>query len=128
MVATFVGLKLRLLANSFNGKPQQVMVMLVAVMFGIGILATGVFAVGYLWIVEPNLIEPWVIISFSATVLGWHFFPLLVGATDGTIDPSKLAHLPLARRDWVSGLLTAAMVGVAPVSYTHLTLPTTPYV
>ena len=41
----------------------------------------------------------------------------------------RLSTTPVARRDIVlSGMLSQSLVAAIPVSYTHLTLPTTPYV
>lgn len=58
---------------------------------------------------------------FDVFFVGWLFFPLLGFGTDETLDPSRLALLPLSRRTLMMGLAVATLAGVAPVA-TLLTL------
>jgi ABC-2 type transport system permease protein len=53
---------------------------------------------------------------FDAFLLGWLFLPLLGMGTDETLDPSRLALLPLERPTLMRGLLTASLVGLAPIA------------
>jgi ABC-2 type transport system permease protein len=53
---------------------------------------------------------------FDAFFLGWLLLPLLGMGTDETLDPSRLALLPLERPTLMRGLLTASLVGLAPVA------------
>jgi len=53
---------------------------------------------------------------FDAFFLGWLFLPLLGMGTDETLDPSRLALLPLERPALMRGLLAASLVGLAPVA------------
>src|SRR4030095_5090558 len=46
---------------------------------------------------------------------GWGLFPLLSFAGDASLDPSRLALLPLRPRELVAGLSLAACIGVAPL-------------
>ena len=41
--------------------------------------------------------------------------PLLVGFTDGTVDPTKLAHIPITQRELTTGLLVAGLLGIMPI-------------
>ena len=43
-------------------------------------------------------------------------------------DSDRIEQLLLSLRDDNEGLRNHAATGLGPVSYTHLTLPTTPYV
>ena len=53
---------------------------------------------------------------FDAFFLGWLFLPLLGMGTDETLDPSRLALLPLERPTLMRGLLAASLLGLAPVA------------
>jgi len=56
------------------------------------------------------------VIAFGGVMIGWVVLPLLSFGVDDTLDPSRLALLPLTRRQLVAGLLVASAVGVAPVA------------
>ncbi|MEA2592915.1 MAG: type transport system permease protein [Actinomycetota bacterium] len=53
---------------------------------------------------------------FDAFFLGWLLLPLLGMGTDETLDPSRLALLPLDRPALMRGLLTASLVGLGPIA------------
>jgi ABC-2 type transport system permease protein len=57
-----------------------------------------------------------VIVAFAAVTVGWTVFPLLGFGTDETLDPQRLALLPLRRSELLRGLLAASLVGVAPIA------------
>lgn len=56
------------------------------------------------------------ILLMSSMALGWIFGPLLIGGVDETIDPTRLALLPLTTRDRHVVQLAGALSGVGPVS------------
>ena len=60
--------------------------------------------------------EPVVVSACAVLVAGWLVVPLLVGFTDGTVDPTRVAHLPLSLSELVAGLLVAGTLGIMPVA------------
>jgi ABC-2 type transport system permease protein len=62
---------------------------------------------------NPSVSLPLVFDSFF---VGWLLFPLMGLGTDETLDPSRLALLPLSRRTLMVGLLAAGLVGLAPIA------------
>jgi len=52
----------------------------------------------------------------TALLLLWVVSPLYLFASDGTLDPGRLALLPLNRRQLVLGLLAASFVGLPPLA------------
>ncbi len=56
------------------------------------------------------------IVVFGLATLGWAIFPVLGFGTDETLDPQRLATLPLTRRQLVTGVFAASLVGVAPLA------------
>jgi ABC-2 type transport system permease protein len=56
------------------------------------------------------------VVLFGLATIGWTFFPILGFGNDETLDPQRLATLPLTRRQLVGGVLAASLVGVAPLA------------
>jgi len=110
---TFVRLKLRLLRNGLR-------IGQAGVLFAIGAIGAAVIAlVGFAVLAAargdatgPNV----AVIVFGLATLGWTFFPILGFGNDETLDPQRLATIPLTRRQLVTGVLAASLVGVAPLA------------
>jgi ABC-2 type transport system permease protein len=115
VVRQFARLKLRLVRNGFRS-PQY------AVLFTIGAIGSGIAAVlgfGLLAGLRGDRIAAdATLVTFAAITLIWTVVPLLGFGTDETLDPQRLALLPLRRIDLLRGLLVAALVGVSPVATT----------
>jgi ABC-2 type transport system permease protein len=113
MVGTFVRLKLRLLRNGLRLGQG-------AVLFAIGAVGAGVFGmVGFVILASArgNTTAPdLAIVVFAVATLGWTVLPILGFGNDETLDPQRLATLPLSRRQLVTGVLAASLLGVAPVA------------
>ena len=113
MAGTFVRLKLRLLRNGLHLGQG-------AVLFAIGAIGAGILGlVGFVALASargdssaPDL----AIVVFGIATLGWTVMPVLGFGNDETLDPQRLATLPLSRRQLVSGGLAASLVGVAPLA------------
>jgi ABC-2 type transport system permease protein len=110
---TFVRLKLRLVRNSLSIGQAGVLFVLGAV--GATLLAF----VGFTALASargdrtgPDL----AVVLFGLTTVGWTFFPILGFGNDETLDPQRLATIPLTRRQLVAGVLVASLVGTAPLA------------
>jgi ABC-2 type transport system permease protein len=113
VVGTFVRLKLRLLRNGLT--LRQGATLFALGLIGAGVLATSGFAIlaGSRTSVDAPDIA---IVVFGLATLGWAIFPVLGFGTDETLDPQRLATLPLTRRQLVTGVFAASLVGVAPLA------------
>ncbi|MGO9873621.1 MAG: hypothetical protein ACLPVY_07450 [Acidimicrobiia bacterium] len=113
MVGTFVRLKLRLLRNGLHVGQG-------AVLFAIGAVGASVLGLGgfvTLASARDNATAPdFAIVVFAFATLGWTVLPILGFGNDETLDPQRLATLPLSRRQLVTGVLAASVLGVAPVA------------
>ncbi len=109
----FARLKLRLLRNGLR-TPQF------AVLFSIGTAGAGALALGGFALLAALRTDPIApdatLVVFAAITLAWTVVPLLGFGTDETLDPQRLALLPLRRGQLLRGLLAAALVGVAPIA------------
>jgi len=125
-VLTLLRLRFRVLGNSLQRSPVQ----RAAVFFGVlqaVALVTLAFVTAWILLGKPLPIErqaPWVITG-SIVTLGWVLAPLVVGGSEPTLDPRKLARFPLRPSrilaaelvvgiTWVPGIATllAALAGV----------------
>ncbi len=108
----FATLRLRLLLNSFRGRPGRV------VAFVIGLLA-GLYmaAMGFTLATLPVFLEPREFLLATALggallVVGSVLLPLVWFGVDDTLDPARLALLPIPRGRLIAGLLVAAALGI----------------
>ena len=106
VVGTFVRLKLRLLRNGLHIGQG-------AVLFAIGAIGAGVLGLsGFaaLAAARGDTIAPdLAIVVFGIATLGWTVLPILGFGNDETLDPQRLATLPLSRRQLVTGVLAASL-------------------
>jgi ABC-2 type transport system permease protein len=113
VVWQFARLKLRLIRNALRA-PQY------AVLFTIGAVGAAVLAfVGFVALAglrNDGSVENATLVAFAGVTMLWTVVPLLGFGTDETLDPQRLALLPLTRWQLMRGLLLAALVGVAPIA------------
>src|ERR1019366_4338220 len=55
------------------------------------------------------------VVLFTVAFAGWLLLPMLMFGTDETLDPARLALLPLRPGAMTRGLLAAALTGIGPV-------------
>jgi ABC-2 type transport system permease protein len=111
-----VGLKLALLRNGLRRSnwAQQAGLALGA-LAGLPLAFGGFLLLALVPRAEPRAGLVLVEGVFLVLFLGWGLLPLLSFAGDASLDPSRLALLPLRPRQLVAGLSLAACVGVAPL-------------
>ena len=116
MAGHLVGLKLALLRNGLRRSnwAQQAALALGA-LAGLPLAFGGFLLLALVPRAEPRAGLLLVEAVFLLLFLGWGLFPLLSFAGDASLDPSRLALLPLRPGQLVAGLSLAACVGVAPL-------------
>ncbi|MHB1596771.1 MAG: hypothetical protein ACYCU3_21655 [Streptosporangiaceae bacterium] len=115
MAWLFVRLKLRLIAGGLRGPGRggriaglvaALLTMLWVVPLGFLLLAAQHGRAG-----ADNLI----VLVYTAFAAGWLVLPLMTFGADETLDPARLALLPLRPRELAGGLLAAALTGFGPI-------------
>jgi ABC-2 type transport system permease protein len=110
-----VRLKARLLRNGIGGDTARQIALAGAIVGG-GMAAF----FGFLALVSVRLDAKWgpplAVVACAALLGGWLLFPVLGFGSDETLDPAKLALLPIPRRSLMAGLLGAGLVGVPPLA------------
>lgn len=111
MVAQFLGLKLRLLANGFRRSPLQVVGIVIALIYGLGAAFLAVVSLAALRLVDVALAGSIAVTLGSLLMLGFLLVPLAFGVDD-TLDPRKFAGFGIPTTRLAAGLALAALIGV----------------
>jgi len=114
MARVFVRLKLRLLRNGLRGNWQQTFGLVAGLLVAVPLAAAGFTLLAVVPRASPRLGPTLAVTAFVLVFLAWTVLPLLTFAADATLDPSRLALLPLRPRQLVTGLFTASCIGIAP--------------
>ncbi|WP_369056313.1 hypothetical protein [Kineococcus terrestris] len=112
MVARLVGLKLALLRNGLRRSPWQVVALVLALLWGLGVvvlLGAGLVALRF---AGTDVARPVVVGVGALALLGWALVPLVAFGVDETLDPARFATFGVPRRRLVPGLLLAGVIGV----------------
>ncbi|HEY7136222.1 MAG TPA: hypothetical protein VIB48_14260 [Acidimicrobiia bacterium] len=114
MALVFARLKLRLLRNGMRSSQRAVMLVLAAIVaMWFGALAFSALASLR---TDPAEAGDLTVVLFGSVAIGWTLLPVLGYGSDETLDPQRLALLPLSGPQLVVGLLAASAVGIAPVA------------
>ena len=114
MARVFLRLKLRLLGNSLRSRGWRVVGFVLGAIYGLGVALLGFvsLAVGR-GRADGDVIA---VLVGSALALGWAVLPVVGYGSDETLDPMRLALLPLRRGQLVGGLLVASLAGIGGVA------------
>lgn len=111
MVAQFLRLKLRLLANGLRRSPWQVVGILLALFYGLGAMMLAVSALVALRFADADVAGAIVTILGSVLVLGYLVLPLAFGIDD-TLDPRRFALFGIPSAKLANGLALSALISV----------------
>ena len=115
MVAQFLGLKLRLLANLFRRSPWRVVGLAIGLLYGLAVaIAVVVFLITLRFVGDVEVIRTWMILVGSLVVLGFFVVPLVLGIDD-SMDPRKFALFGVPNRSLSFALAVSALIGVPAV-------------
>jgi ABC-2 type transport system permease protein len=109
----FVTLKLRLMAGALRGSPARLAGLIVAGVAGLYAMPAAFALLAALH--GREVAAGTGVLVFTAVAVNWALLPLFAFGTDETLDPARLALLPLRRRTLTVGLFAAALTGIGPV-------------
>ncbi|MET4781782.1 hypothetical protein [Glaciihabitans sp. UYNi722] len=111
MVAQFLGLKLRLLANTFRRSPIQVVGIVIGLIYGLGAAMVAVIGLVGLRFIEVGLAGSITVTLGAVIVLGFLLVPLAFGVDD-TLDPRAFSLFGLSTTKLATSLAITALIGV----------------
>jgi len=116
MAWVFVRLKLRLLRNGLRlGGWQQIAGLVFAGLLALPLVPGGFALLAILPRHDPEAGATAAMAVFVGVFAGWLALPLFSATLDTSLDPAKLALLPLRPRQLAVGLFAAACVGLGPL-------------
>ena len=121
MVTQFLGLKLRVLANTFRRSPLQVAGIVIGLIYGIGAAGVTIAGLSSLRQVEPLLAGSITVTVGSVIVLGFLLVPLAFGV-DNTLDPRSFALLGLAANRLAGALALAGLISLPALVVTAVSI------
>jgi ABC-2 type transport system permease protein len=113
VVALLVGLKWQLLLNGLRRSTPQLVGLIIAVLYGMGVLIvvlSGLIALRFA--LPSDVARTVIIIGGSLVMLGWAILPVVAYGIDETLDPARFATFAVPRRQLVIGLLLSSLVSV----------------
>lgn len=115
MARLFFRLKLRLMAGALRGAGSGARItgLVVAI-----VAALAVMPAGFLMLASVRgtpAAAAVVATAFTIFMLGWLVLPVMLFGSDETLDPARLALLPLRPAKLAAGLMAAALTGIGPV-------------
>lgn len=113
LVSVFVRLKLALLRNGLRQSTGRTAAFVTSIVLALLVAA---FQLLGLILLRGNEYAEAVVVPLTALLaLGWAVMPLFFAGGDETLDPTRLAMLPLHPGRLVAALLSASLVGIGPV-------------
>jgi ABC-2 type transport system permease protein len=116
VVAHLVRLKLRLLGNGLRRSAWQIVGLVVAALYGLGIVTTTLGGLVALSTQDAELIRTVLVLAGALLVLGWWVLPVIAFGVDETLDPARFVTFSIPRRPLLTGLALAGVVGVPGVT------------
>lgn len=114
MVAQFLRLKLTLLRNNFKRSPWQLVAMLLALVYGLGLAVFVTTGLAALRGTTPDIARAIVVVFGSLVVLAFLLLPLVFGVDD-TLDPRRFSLFGIPNTRLALGLAIAAALSVPTV-------------
>lgn len=119
MVAQFLGLKLRLLANVFRRSPIQLLGLLIGLAYGGGLAIASVVGLASLRLVDPIVAGNIAVTVGSVLVLGFLLAPLAFGADD-SLDPRAFSLFGIPAPRLAAGLALSGLLGLPALAITAI--------
>nr|WP_260407755.1 hypothetical protein [Planomonospora venezuelensis] len=112
----FVRLKLRLIAGNLRGDTTRLLGFVFTVLAALVVASFGFLLMAMLRMAPAGVAADVGTVLFTVLLLGWTLVPLLAFGLDDTLDPSRLALLPLRTRQLATGMFASSVTGVWPLA------------
>lgn len=113
VTATMVRLKWSLLANGLHQSKGRTAAFIASGILALLLGALMVFA--FLLMRGRGNADALAVFLIAVTALAWAALPLFAGGGDETLDPGRMAMLPLRPRELLRALLASSLIGIGPL-------------
>ncbi len=104
-------LKLRLLRNTLRQREGGGLIL-----FTLTAGIAGTFIAGWVWTATPEVRASIGPVLVTVLIVGWWLAPLVLGASDETVDPRRLLPFSLPARSTATAMTTTALIGPGPLA------------
>lgn len=111
-IRVLVRLRFVVMWNTLRRHPWQLVGAIIGALYGLGVLALVFFGLVALAIGASELARTVLILAGSGLVLGWTFAPILSTGMDRTLDPARLASMPMRPAVQLAGIGIASLLGI----------------
>lgn len=115
MAGVLIRLKLALLGNAFRRSIWQVVGIVLACVYGLGLMLTELASLPLLARQDAEFIESAWVVAGGLLVLGWAVVPIISMGADMTLDPRRFSPFAISPAKLMPGLAVATLVGVPGV-------------
>lgn len=116
MVAHLLRLKLALLRNSLKRSPWQLVGLIFAALYGLGVLGMLLVGLGFAGSVgDAEFVGMVIVLAGSALLVGWLIIPVLASGLDMTLDPARFVTYSIPMKQLLTGLALSSFIGVPGV-------------
>ncbi|WP_104092262.1 transporter [Arthrobacter sp. GMC3] len=112
MVAHLLRLKLTLLRNSLKRSTMQIVGLVFAGIYGLGLLVMVLVGLAALGAAEPETIGMVTVLAGSAVFLGWLVVPVVASGLDMTLDPARFTTFAIPMKSLLVGLALSGFIGI----------------
>lgn len=112
MVAHLLRLKLTLLRNSLKRSTMQIVGLIIAGIYGLGMLALVLVGLAALGAADAQTIGTVAVLAGSAVILGWLVIPVVASGLDMTLDPARFTTYAIPMKSLLVGLALAGFIGI----------------
>lgn len=107
-----VRLRFVVMWNTLRRHPWQLVGVIIGGLYALGILAAVVFGLIGLSFSPPELARTALVLGGSGLLLGWMVGPIVTSGMDRTLDPARLAGIPIAPNLQLAGIAAASLMGI----------------
>ncbi|MBS3180841.1 transporter [Leucobacter manosquensis] len=111
-IRTLVRLRFVVMWNTLRRHPWQLVGAIIGALYGLGVLGLVLFGLVALAIGAADLARTVLILAGAGLILGWALAPILSTGMDRTLDPARLASMPMPPAVQLTGIAVASLLGI----------------
>ncbi len=111
-IRALVQLRFVVMWNTLRRHPWQLVGAIIGALYGLGVLGLVSAGLVALALGSAELARTVLILAGSALIIGWAIAPILSTGMDRTLDPARLAMMPMRESVQLAGISIASLLGI----------------